>query len=250
MILAAGRGTRMLPLTEKIPKALIEIQGTTLLEHTVRYLKYFGVDEVIINIHHHAEQIISYIKKNKNFGINIAFSDETDELLNTGGGLFKARWFFSDKKPFILTSSDVITDLDLQDMYQAHKRKNPLVSLAVKPRKSTRDFIFDPKMRLCGWHNNTTGESRLVRKTAEEIRLAFSTVHVIDPAIFELITERQSFSIIDVYLRLATSYPILGYPHELSAWYECGRFESLSRLNNTAEIRTIYEKYHIPAGIS
>ena len=249
MILAAGKGTRMLPLTETKPKALIEVQGVSLLEHTIRYLKYFQVDDIIINIHHHAQQIVDYIKKKDYFGINITFSDESNELLDTGGGLYKARWFFDDQKPFILTSSDVITDLDIEKFYRSHLKKAPLVSLAVKHRKSSRDFLFDRKFQLCGWHNKTTNETRLIKIPDGQIKMAFSTIHVIDPSIFELITERGCFSIIDVYLRLAgLSYPILGFAHDQSVWYECGRIDNLNRLNLTPEIETIYKKYHKLSG--
>jgi NDP-sugar pyrophosphorylase family protein len=244
MILAAGIGSRMLPLTLTKPKALIEIQGVSLLEHTIRYLKFYGVDEIIINIHHHAVQIIDFIKDNHSFGINIKFSDETDKLLDTGGGLYKAKWFFTDDKPFILTSSDVITDLDLNDMMAAHVLSNSLVSLAVKKRKSTRDFLFDEQFLLCGWQNNITGEQRIIRQVNNPVSLAFSTIHMINPAIFELITERGVFSIIDVYLRLTRSQSISGFRHDQSNWLECGRFSALEFLENAPEIKALYEKYH------
>ena len=248
MILAAGKGTRMLPLTEKIPKALIEIQGITLLEHTIRYLKYYGFDEIIINLHHHARQITEFIKDHDSFGIKIAFSDETGELLDTGGGLYKANWFFSDNEPFLLTSSDVITDLDISELVAYHKEKDPLVTLAVKHRKSSRDFLFDEKFQLCGWYNNVTGESRTVKPVDNPVQIAFSTIHVINPRIFGQITERGKFSIIDVYLRLAVTNRIIGFEHDRSKWFECGRFEYLDALNQNPEIQTIYKKYNILPG--
>jgi NDP-sugar pyrophosphorylase family protein len=250
MILAAGKGTRMLPLTETKPKPLIEIQGVSLLEHTILYLKYYGVDEIIINIHHFPEQIISFINKNKSFGIRIEFSDESGELLDTGGGLYKARGFFNNKEPFILTSSDVITDLNLNDFYASHQKNNALVTLAVKHRKSTRDFIFDQQFQLCGWNNNVTGESRIVKEPGDPIKIAFSTIHMLNPDIFKLIDERGRFSIIDLYLRLALQYKIMGYEHDHSAWYECGRFDRIGELNQTPDIRSIFKKYHIDKGIS
>jgi len=244
MILAAGKGTRMLPLTETRPKALIEVQGVALLEHTIRYLKYYGIDEIILNIHHHAEQIISFIKMKNSFGMRIEFSDESEALLDTGGGLYKARWFFDDDQPFVLTSSDVITNLNLNDLIDFHKKKNPLATLAVKHRKSSRNFIFDQQYLLCGWQNNITGETRMIKEVNDPINIAFSTIHVINPAIFDLFLERGCFSIIDVYLRLASSNMIMGYPHDRSAWFECGRFENLDLLNHTPEIQTIYSTYH------
>lgn len=248
MILAAGRGTRLLPLTETKPKPLLEIQGVALLEHTIRYLKYYGVDEIIINIHHHALQIVDFIEKNGSFGIKISFSDETDELLDTGGGLLKARSFFSGHEPFILTSSDVITDLNLAKLIETHHQKDAIATLAVKHRKSSRDFIFDRNYRLCGWHNNITGETRMVREAHDTDHLAFSTIHVISPEIFRHITEKGCFSIIDLYLRLAPDHMIAGYEHDDSLWFECGRIEALPGLNQNREVLELYKKYHHPTG--
>jgi NDP-sugar pyrophosphorylase family protein len=244
MILAAGKGTRMLPLTEHKPKALIEIQGITLLEHTIRYLNYYGVTEVIINMHHHAAQIVDFVKQNQSFGLSISFSDEQDLLLETGGGLYKARHFFNDSQPFVLTSCDVITDLDLRAMLQFHQQQEALVTLAVKQRKSSRDLIFDADYRLCGWHNNNTGETRVIKETASAIRRAFSAVHIINPALFGLITERGRFSIIDVYLRLAGTQKIAGFEHSQSDWFECGKVESLESLNQNPAIAALYHNYH------
>jgi NDP-sugar pyrophosphorylase family protein len=244
MILAAGLGTRMLPLTEEKPKALIEIQGVTLLEHTIQYLKYFGVNEIIINIHHMAGQIVDFIKKKNAFGLRIEFSDESDELLDTGGGLYKARWFFDDGKPFVLTSSDVITNLHLDGMRRFHDKASPLATLAVKHRKSSRDFLFDREYRLCGWYNNISNESRVVRQVPHQLKLAFSTIHILNPDIFKLITERGRFSIIDVYLRLAPEQLIMGFEHDNTLWFECGRLDNLESLNQSTEVQAIYRQFH------
>jgi len=246
MILAAGMGTRLLPMTENKPKALLEVQGIPLLQHTIRYLMYYGVSDIVINIHHHAGQIIDFIKRNNSFGARIGFSDESDELLDTGGGLYKARWFFDDK-PFFLTASDVITDLNLQTMYMKHMACSPLVTLAVKQRPSSREFLFDPAYRLCGWQNNTTGETRKVREVPDLKKIAFSTIHLVDPYIFELITERGCFSLVDVYLRLAADHVIMGFEHNNSQWFEFGRIENLDKLNNTPEIQSIYSLFHSSA---
>jgi N-acetyl-alpha-D-muramate 1-phosphate uridylyltransferase len=244
MILAAGKGTRMLPLTESMPKPLIQIQGVTLLEHTIRYLKYYGVDEIIINVHHFAGQIIDFIRERNSFGIRIEFSDETGELLDTGGGLYKARWFFDDGQPFILTSSDVITTLDIKAMMLHHRKMDSLVTLAVKHRKSSRDFIFDSNFSLCGWHNNNTGETRMVKEADHPVNIAFSAIHVISPAIFDHIIERGRFSIIQLYLRLALQHPIRGFEHDDSMWIECGQHGYLETLNQSSEIQDIYRMYH------
>jgi len=245
MILAAGLGTRLLPLTEKKPKALIEIQGIALLEHTIRYLKYFGVDEIIINVHHLGGQIVDFIRKNNAFGLRIEFSDETDELLDTGGGLHKAGWFFDDDKPFLLTSSDVITNLNLHEMVHFHEKFSALATLAVKHRKSTRDFLFDTDYRLCGWYNNINDECRMVRPVQDQVKMAFSTIHLLNPAIFEHITEHGRFSIVDVYLRLAPVHRIMGFEHDHSLWFECGRIDNLESLNHEPEIKNIYRQFHL-----
>jgi len=244
MLLAAGIGTRLRPLTNDKPKALIEIRGVPLLEHSIRYLKFHGVNEIIVNVHHHASQIIDFIRKNNSFGVHITISDEQEALLDTGGGLFKARWFFDDGKPFFLMASDVITDLDLNLMYRYHMEHRPLVTLAVKQRESSREFLFDKDHRLCGWHNNITGETRWARETNNPHKIAFSTIHVLDPGLFSLVTESGSFSIIDLYLRLARDHSILGFEHNDTEWFEFGRIENLDRLNTSPEILRIFNQFH------
>jgi NDP-sugar pyrophosphorylase family protein len=244
MILAAGKGTRMLPLTVNMPKPLIPIQGMPLLGHTILFLKYHGITDIIINLHHHASQVIDYIKANNSFGIRIVFSDETQELLDTGGGLYKARHFFDTSDAFVLTSSDVITNLDLSEMIRFHQNRKPLVTLAVKHRHSSRDFLFDENYNLCGWHNNTTGESKTIREVPNPVKIAFSTIHVIDPLIFQEVNEQGRFSIIDLYLRLARNHYITGFEHDDSDWYECGKYENLDMLNNNPGITAIFKKYH------
>ncbi len=245
MILAAGIGTRLRPITLEKPKCLVEVQGVPLLEHTIRYLKYFGVNEIVINVHHFADQIEQFIRDKNSFGIHIAFSDEREALLDTGGGLLNARWFLDDKKPFFLIASDVITDLDLSALYHYHSDHNPLVTLAVKQRQSSREFLFDPDHRLCGWHNNVTGETRWVNEIPDPLKIAFSTIHVIDPALFDLVTETGAFSLIDLYLRLAKDHVILSFEHNETKWFEFGRIENLEGLNESAEIASIFRRFHI-----
>jgi NDP-sugar pyrophosphorylase family protein len=244
MILAAGKGTRLLPLTEHLPKALIKIQEVPILQHCILYLKFFGVNEIIINVHHHADQIINFLKTNNNFGLRIEISDEREELLDTGGGLYKARWFFGNGDPFFLTTSDVITNLNLEFLYHYHLVNKPLATLAVKQRPSSREFLFDEQYNLCGWHNNMTGETRWTRYTDHPRQIAFSTIHVIDPAIFSLITEKGAFSMTDLYLRLASDHMIKGFEHNGSLWFECGRIENLEKLNGSKKIQHIYRHFH------
>jgi len=245
MILAAGIGTRLRPLTLGKPKCLVQVQGIPLLEHTICYLKYFGVMEIVINVHHFADQIEDFIKLKNSFGIHIALSDERDALLDTGGGLVNAKWFFEDKKPFFLIASDVITDLDLSALHNYHLNHNPLVTLAVKHRQSSREFLFDTGHRLCGWHNNVTGETRWVKEILNPLKIAFSTVHVIDPRLFSLATETGAFSLIDLYLRLAKENVIMGFEHNETDWFEFGRIENLESLNQSEEIRAIFRRFHI-----
>jgi NDP-sugar pyrophosphorylase family protein len=245
MILAAGIGTRLRPITLEKPKCLVELQGISLLEHTIRYLKYFGVKEIVINVHHFADQIEQFIQDKNSFGIHIVLSDERKALLDTGGGLVKAKWFFEDKKPFFLMASDVITDLDLTALYNYHLLHDPLVTLAVKHRQSSREFLFDPGHRLCGWHNNVTGETRWVKEISNPLKIAFSTIHVIDPRLFGAVTETGAFSLIDLYLRLARENVILGFEHNQTAWFEFGRIENLEGLNRSTEIRAIFQRFHI-----
>jgi NDP-sugar pyrophosphorylase family protein len=244
MILAAGKGTRLLPHTAEKPKALIEIQGVSLLEHTIRYLMHFGVDSLIINVHHQAPQVIEFLKSKNYFNIRIEISDEQDNLLDTGGGLVKSGWFFDDGRPFILTACDVITDLDLLSMYRFHLNNNPLATLAVKHRKSSRDLLFDNDYRLCGWHNNLNGKTRWVKRISMPNKAAFSAIHVIDPAFFDLVKETGVFSLTDVYLRLASDHVIKGFLHDESLWFEAGRIENVEEMNRSKEIQVIYNKLH------
>lgn len=244
MILAAGKGTRMRPLTDTRPKVLIDVGGMTLLEHTILYLKYFGVTEIIVNVHHHAAQIIDFLKGMRKHKIKISVSDESSGLLDTGGGLLKASWFFDNGKPFVLTACDAVTDLNLDDMYNYHKAKKPLATLAVKNRPSSRDFLFDGNCRLCGWRNNNTQEVRMSIPLEDPEGLGFSAIHIIDPFIFNLIDKPVPFSIIDAYLELAASYEILGYEHNHSRWVEFGRIENLNNPDFLDIVGEVYKKFH------
>jgi NDP-sugar pyrophosphorylase family protein len=244
MILAAGIGSRLRPLTDTRPKCLLEVQGVTLLEHTIRYLMFHGVDEIIINVHHLADQVISFLESHDNFGIRICISDEREGLLDTGGGLKKAAWFFNGNQPFFLTAADVITGLDLNLLLQYHLNQHALATLAVKDRPTTRNLLFDKNMQLCGWRNNQSGEIRRARNYENPIALAFSTIHVIDPVLFDVMTEQGVFSMIDVYLRLAATHPIYGFDHSNTPWFEFGRIENLERLNGSPEISNLFKRHH------
>ena len=227
MIFAAGLGTRLRPLTNTMPKALVEFQGEPLLKHIILRLENFGFTEIVINVHHFAEQIIDYLHSNNNFGIGIEISSEADKLLDTGGGLKRARPFF-DNEPFLLHNVDIISDINLGDMYQFHCKGSALATLAVSDRLSSRYFLFDAENRLSGWENTKTGERIIVREEKELKPLAFSGIHVIDPRIFEFMPQKDVFSIIELYLKAAKKEKILSYRDDESSWQDIGKLENLS----------------------
>jgi NDP-sugar pyrophosphorylase family protein len=224
MILAAGLGTRLRPVTDSIPKALVRVGGVTLLENAIRHLADYGVTDIIVNVHHFADQVIKYLDQNKNFGLNISISDERDQLLDTGGGLKKAAGYFDDGSPFIVRNVDIISDLNLSRMLEYHVKFMPLATLAVRKRDTSRYFLFDQDQRLCGWTNLKTGEKVLCSDSLQSMEmLAFSGIQVVDPKIFNLITEEGQFSLTPMYLRLAKDHRIIGYRDEGSEWRDAGR---------------------------
>lgn len=239
MILAAGMGTRLMPLTDNTPKALLEVAGKPLLLHTIEKLISEGCDNIIVNVHHHASQIIDFVKANRYNNVNIAVSDESDMLLDTGGGLKKAGWFFDTDAPFILHVCDILSDINLRDMLMYHKKSCALVTLAVQTRKTTRPLLFDMYDNLCGWRNDSTGDVRIARETEVNYPIAFSGIHVIDPRIFRLITEEDKFPIFNMYLRLARNYVFKAYNHDESHWFEFGKVENFTegqKYNNLKDL--------------
>lgn len=227
MILAAGLGTRLRPLTNNLPKAMVKVDDMPLLEIAIRRLIHYGFDDIIINVHHFAEQIIRFLEQQGNFGINIAISDERDQILETGGGLKKASAFFGDA-PFLLCNTDIITNIDLKKMYDAHCQLKALASLATRHRSTSRYLIFDENRLLHGWQNIKTGEVKMCRAKQGKLQLrAFSGIHIISPQIFGMMTEEGKFSIIDTYLRLAGEHAIYSYPHDEDIWIDVGKPEEL-----------------------
>ncbi len=224
MILAAGLGTRLRPITNTIPKALVKFGGRTLLEGAIRHLADYGVKEIVINVHHFADQVIQYLDQNRNFGLNISISDERDQLLDTGGGLKKVSRFFAGGKPFFVRNVDIISDLDLHSMMEHHLKSHALATLAIRNRETFRYFLFDPDHRLCGWTNLKTGENILTIETKMNLEmLAFSGIQVLNPEIFALITEEGKFSLTSLYLRLAKDHLIKGYLDKASFWKDVGK---------------------------
>ncbi|MGN6603729.1 MAG: nucleotidyltransferase family protein [Ginsengibacter sp.] len=228
MILAAGLGTRLKPFTDNHPKALAVVNNKTVLERNIEYLASFGIKEVIINVHHFAQQVIDFVKKNDGFGSAITISDETNELLETGGGIKKAAWFFEkESEPFVVMNVDVLTDLDLNKMIGFHLQQKPLTTLAVTSRKTSRYFLFNESKILCGWRNEKTGEEKISRPSENLLAKAFSGIHIISPGIFSLIKREGKFSMVDVYLELSQSNNIVAFDHSNSKFIDVGKPESL-----------------------
>ena len=231
MILAAGLGTRLRPLTDHRPKALVEVAGHTLLEITLRRLREVGIREVIVNVHHFSDMLVDYLKKNDDFGMQVAISCE-EELLDTGGGLKKAAWFFSeeaaDGEPFLLHNVDVLSTIDLGRMVEFHRQHQALATLAVQDRETSRYLLFDEEHRLCG--RQTGRKPEVVRPSQTTRGLAFSGVHVISPRFLSLMTEQGGFSIITSYLRLAGQREkIMGFRADVYYWRDLGKPESLAQ---------------------
>jgi len=227
MIFAAGKGTRLKPLTDNTPKALIKVNGTPMIELVIKKLISIGVREIIINVHHFANQIINFLNTNNNFGIKIEISDESDKLLDTGGGLKKASWFFDTNEPFILHNTDIISDIDLLDMIAFHKNNNALATLAVRKRESNRYFLFNNNFDLCGWENIKTTEKIISKKSTLLNQFAFSGIHIINPIIFNYLNQTCKFSIVNSYLELSKNKTIKGFDHTTDYWFDVGDTKKL-----------------------
>jgi NDP-sugar pyrophosphorylase family protein len=237
------------PLTNDRPKALVEVGGWTLLEITLLRLREFGVREVIVNVHHFADLVVEYLKQRGNFGMRIEISRE-EELLDTGGGLKKAGWFFLEddaerEQPFLLHNVDVVSTIDLGRMVEFHRVQGALATLAVQARETSRYLVFDEEMRLCG--RLGTGEAPAPTRSpqrqaslAQRKALAFSGVHVLSPRIFDEITERGAFSIISSYVRLAAGEKIVGFCADEYYWRDLGKPESVAQAEEELKSWTLH----------
>lgn len=237
MILAAGLGTRLRPLTHRIPKPMVEVGGKPLLEWVAERLVAAGADRLIINVHQHADQIREFVEAKGGFGVDVRISLEEERPLDTGGGIAAAAPLFRGETPFFIHNSDIITTIDLEAMYRVHEEDGEaLVTLAVGGRESWRYLIFDER-GLCGWGNDRDGGPQLVREAVGEARhLPFAGIHVADPALLDLITERGIFSIITTYMRLAREgYRIVPFDIGDALWLEIGNPERLERARAWAE---------------
>ncbi len=227
MIFAAGMGTRLQPLTNNKPKALLEVKGIPLLEIIIKRLLLFGFNDIVINVHHFANQVYKFLEENRNFEATIQISDEQDLLLDTGGGLKKARNLLMDGDPILIHNVDILTDLDLRQLYSFHTENKALATLAVKERDTSRSLLINTAGELCGWRNNVNGNLKHAKGDIDTLLpIAFSGIHVVNPELIELISEEGVFSIIDVYLRLARTQKIATFCHNQNFWLDLGRKEN------------------------
>lgn len=227
MIFAAGYGTRLKPLTNMLPKALVPLRGKPMLQHTLEYIYSFGFDEVIINVHHYAAKVREFIA-DYNTTMRITVSDESENLLDTGGGLKHASWFFDDHEPFLLINTDLLTNIDLKDMLEQHKRQDAMVTLAVRKDYRSRFLLMDNHMRLYGKGDEDTGRMLLVKETNQELsRYRFAGIHIINPDIFSHFPTEDRFPVMDWYLKVAEHAAIKGYDFSDGLWMDLGRPENL-----------------------
>lgn len=233
MIFSAGLGTRFKPWTNTHPKALAPVNGKSLLQRNIQYLQQYGITEVVVNVHHFADQIIHAVNENKGWGSQIIISDETDEVLETGGGLLKAKEWLIGSEPFITINVDILTNLQLDKLIEFHKKEKALISFGVTNRKTSRNLLFNQEHRLVGWKNSSTQEVRMANRslTGSEnnlIPLAYSCVVVFQPEVFPLIRQTGKFSIIDTYLDLGGEHKIMGYDHSGDLLVDVGKPDSVS----------------------
>ena len=234
MIFAAGLGTRLRPLTNDRPKALVEVGGVAMLERVITRLKSHGITEIVINIHHFGEKIIEFIKENNNFGITIHISDERDLLLDTGGGILKAQQWLDGNEPIIIHNADILTDFDLHKMVEQHINSNADATLLVADRKTARYFYIGENNRLNGWTNISTGEVKpadYIALNTDKLR-AFGGVHIVSPSIFRELqnySTEPKFSITPFYIDRCKDLKIMGYtPNEKYQWHDIGKIESIA----------------------
>ncbi len=240
MIFAAGLGTRLKPFTNDKPKALVELNGKTLLQHCIENLVRHGFTDLVINIHHFGEQIIDFLERNHNFGVHIALSDERDGLLDTGGGLKKAAPLLAGKEPILIQNVDILSNIDYNLLIETHKQSKALATMVVRDRVTSRYLLFDQHLTLKGWTNVKTGKVKeSLPLNGDEQRLAFSGIHLIDPSFLNYITEEGKFSIIDLYLRLAHDHHIQGFHDTSSFWMDLGKPEELLRAGKLLKEKAI-----------
>lgn len=229
MLFAAGFGTRLKPFTDKHPKALATVNNKTILQHNIEYLQQFGIKKIVVNVHHFADQIIKIVEQNKGWGSEVIISNETNEILDTGGGLLKAAPFFVGNENIVLMNVDILTNLNLSKMLATHKASNAIATLAVTKRNTSRYFLFNQQNQLCGWMNAATNEVKGVEHFNEKLheKLAFSGIHIIQTKMLSLINKTGKFSLVDVYLDLMKTNSIAAYDHSDDLFIDVGKPDSL-----------------------
>lgn len=228
MIFAAGLGTRLKPWTDKHPKALAIVNGKTLLQRNIEYLRQYNIMEIVVNIHHFPDQIRDVVAENKGWGSHVVFSDETGHVLETGGGLKKAENLLVGDGAFVVMNVDILTDLDLGKMIEMHNYSRAIATLATTERVTSRYLLFNEQEELVGWQNKKTGETKISRSAKNYVPKAFSGVHVISDMIFPMIKQTGKFSIIDTYLDLAHDSKIKGFDHSVGKLVDVGKPESIA----------------------
>ena len=226
MILAAGLGTRFKPWTDNHPKALAIVNEKTLLQRNIEYLQQYNIMDVVVNVHHFAGQIEEAIKKYNGWGSNITISDERDEVLETGGGVLKAKQFLEDDT-FLTINVDILTELNQKYFLSFHQQQQALITLAVSDRSTSRYLLFNKYNRLCGWRNKKTGEEKIVIQDRQLYEKAYSGIALFEPQVFDLIKQTGKFSLIDVYLGLAKENKIVGFDHSNDRFVDVGKPESV-----------------------
>ena len=232
MLLAAGKGTRLQPLTNNKPKALVEVAGRTLLDRNIEKMISFGIRHIVINTYHFAEQIHEYVKQ-KHYAADIYFSDEKEDLLDTGGGLLNAERYFTKTQPILMHNVDIISDIDFNIAENELKKQSPLSLICVSERKSSRHLLFDSSMNLCGRDNQDKSITTLIENRTPAYKYAFSGIHFLQANIFDYLTMKGSFSIIDQYLELAKENHILPFVHNAERWFDVGKIEQLPMIEKT-----------------
>ena len=224
-------------LTKDTPKALVPVNGKPLIAWNLEKLKKAGFQKVIVNVHHYAQQIKDYLKEQDYFGLDIQISDESKQLLETGGAIKHARNYIDTVEPLLIHNVDIITDLDLTDLMASHQANDGIATLAVRSRQTSRYLIFEEEsLHLTGWTNIKTKETKLSRVTTLMVaNFGFSGVHVIDPSLFDFFPKEKAFSIIDVYLKAARTKNVYAYPHEKDIWYDVGKPESVELAEKALE---------------
>lgn len=222
MIFAAGLGTRFKPWTDHHPKALAIVNGKSLLQRNIEYLQQFGIREVVVNVHHFAEQVIEAIAANKGWGSQVAISDERSEVLETGGGLLKAKHLLH-QQTFLTLNADILTDVNLGEMIAFHHQQKALITLGITKRETKRYLLFNNHNRLCGWRNVDTNLEKIAMPADNYQQRGYSGLAIFDASVFDHITQTGKFSLIDVYLSLAPQHPIIGFDHSNSKLLDVGK---------------------------